>query len=175
MAKFALPNVPFVEARHVGGPQKPTAIVLSLSSTTSDEGAALGIAMNLHKATAPFNSYHYIVDEAQTYRCVPDDVAAYSSPHRAIDILICAQPRTEEWPLWKDTPETRVFHRTVNLVAELILAHKIKDRYLDAESETKWAQHKWRRHGGLIVRVIGTWPYEEFLSDVRAQLVVKTM
>ena len=158
----------------MGGHQKPTAIVLSLSSTTSDEGAALGIASNLHKSNAPLNSYHYIVDEAKTYRCIPQDVAAYSSYRNALDILICAQPH-EEVAMWEDATATKVMHRTADLVADLMLAYKIRARYLDTEAEQKWVKHKWRRRGGLIVHAIGTWPYQAFLDDVKAQMLVKTL
>lgn len=173
MAKHPVPNVPFVQARNFGDPQKPTAIVLSLSSTTSERGAALGIASNLHKATAPLDSYHYIVDEAETYRCVPESLAAYSSPYRAIDVLICAQPH-EEVAMWEDATATRVMHRAADLVADLILAHKIRPRYLDLKAEIKWFDRRRRRRGGLIVRVDGTWPYEAFLKDVKSQIRIKT-
>ena len=172
--KHPVPNVPFVQARNVGGPQRPTAIVLSLSQTTSDEGAALGIASNLHKPNAPLNSYHYIVDEAKTYRCIPGDTAAYSSPRHALDVLICAQPH-EKVAMWEDATATLVMHRTADLVADLILAHKIRARYLFHDDEQKWLKHKWRRRGGLIVRAIGTWPYQAFLDDVKAQMTVKTL
>lgn len=175
MARYPVPDVPFVQARNVGGPHKPTAIVLSLSETTSSEGAALGIAQNLHKSSAPLNSYHYLVDEAKVYRGVPDGVAAYSTPHRALDVLICAEIHSNEWPLWEDSTATRVMHRAADLVADLCLAHKIRARYLDESSESKWLSHRWRRRGGLIVRVRGEWPYEAFLSDVKAQMIIKTM
>lgn len=172
MAKYAAPIVPFVEARNVGTSQKPTAIVLSLSSTTSDRGAALGIANYHHSVSAPLVSHHYIVDEAETYRCIPHDVAAYNSPNRSLSVLICAQPHEYE-PLWENSSASLVMYRAADLVAELILAHKIQARYLDAEMEEKWKSHKWRRRGGLIVRAIGTWPYEAFLDDVKANIQKK--
>lgn len=172
MSRYKAPTVPFVQARNVGGPQKPTAIVLKLSSTTSDRGAALGIASYHHQATAPLQSYHYIVDNETTYRCVRDDVAAYGNLHNAINILICAHPHEQE-AMWQDATAKCVMHRAAALVADMMLVHKIKPRYLRGEAEQKWLNHKWRRRGGLIVRVQGDWPYESFLLDVKSQIVIK--
>lgn len=176
MAKYALPNVPFVQARHIGKEQKPTAIVISLSSTTSDEGAALGLANNLHSSLAPHNSYHYIVDEAQVYRCVPDNRAAYKAPYRSLNVLICAEFRSDlaAWHFWEDNPSVRALHRAEELVADLTLAHKILPRYLDEDQELKWMNHRWRRRGGIIRRVVGAWPEASFLCDLQAQIISKT-
>jgi hypothetical protein len=172
MSKHALPVVPFVEARHIGSSQKPTAIVLNLSSTTSDKGAALGIANYHHSVNAPLVSHHYIVDEAETYRCVPDNVAAYQSPYRSLSILICAQP-SESISFWESAFPRRVLYRSASLVADLMLTHKIRSRYLDEGLERKWMRHKWSSRGGLIVQVMGKWPYEMFLWDVRRNLEAK--
>jgi hypothetical protein len=172
MAKTAAPNVPFVEARHTGGKQRPTAIVISLSSTTSEKGAALGIANYQHRFDAPLKSYHYVVDEEQVFRCIPDNVAAYGNPYRAINVQICAQPH-EDTPLWEDGCASPVMHRAAKLVADLILLHKIKPRYIRGQAEERWFNHRWRRRGGLIIKVLGTWPYESFLDDVNAELLAR--
>lgn len=174
MARRAMPRFPFVEARHVGDAQKPTAVVLKLSSTTSEEGAALGIANYHHRPGAPFLSYHYIVDEARVYQCVPDNVSAYSNSYRAINILICAEPQ-EDVALWHSPTTAPVMHQAAALVADVLLAYKIRPRYLDLDAETRWLEHRWRRRGGIIVRAEGAWPYESFLGDVEAQMVIKTM
>lgn len=173
MRKFQAPKVPFVEAYNVGGKQKPTAIVLSLSSTTSEKGAALGIANNLHKANAPMNSYHYVVDAVETYRCVFDNVAAYSSPYRAIDILVCAEPLADAH-LWSAKGSTKVLRRAADLVADLLLFYKIPVRYLDEEAELSWFKRKWRHRGGIIVAVPGAWPYDAFMTEVRSRITLKT-
>jgi hypothetical protein len=65
-------------------------------------------------------------------------------------------------------------HRAAALVADICLHHKIRARYLDSDDVERWTKHRWRRNGGLIVRVPGTWPYEAFLSDVQSQMVIKT-
>jgi N-acetylmuramoyl-L-alanine amidase CwlA len=174
MAKRAVPNVPFVQAHHIGSKQKPTAILLQISHTTSDQGAALAIAQRLHKTNAPPNSYHYIVDEARAYRGVPDDRAAYLATHRTINVLMCSQPHEAE-PLWEDATAVPVLHRTAELVVELCLAHNIKPRYLDDEAYDHWYRHKWRRRGGIIVDVMGTWPYQSFIDDVNACIFVRKL
>lgn len=171
MPRFQTPNVPFVEARMMGPKQKPTAIVLDLSFTTSDKGAALGIARHLHSRNAPSTSFHYVVDEAEIYRGVWDDRSAYDCPHRAINILVCAQPQ-EHVDAWDEA--IPVLHRTASLVADLILAYKIKARYLDEASKQKWLKRRWRHRGGLIVRIPGTWPRTKFLDAVHDQIRIKS-
>lgn len=173
MARHAVPNYPYVQARYVGGSQRPTAIVLSLSDTTSDKGAALAIANYHHSVVAPPKSYHYIVDENKTYRCIPVDVAAYGNPHRAINVHICAQPH-ESVPMWEDGSATKVMYRTADLIADLMLAYRIPARNLTGAAEDRWVKHKWRTRGGLIVRVPGVWPYKSFLDDVKARMTIKT-
>lgn len=174
MKNYPIPNVPFVEAAHVGSPQKPTAIVLNLSSTTSERGSALGIASWHHQPSSPNKSYHYIVDEEEVYRCIPHRIASYGNHYRAISVLMCAQPHEVE-PLWADASGSRVLHRTASLLADLMLFEGIKSRYLDEEAEKKWLKHRWRRRGGLMIKVPGAWPYKSFLGDIEAQLVIKTM
>jgi hypothetical protein len=174
MVKHALPDIPFVEASHVGGSQRPTAIVIKLSSTTSDRGAALGIAQNLHRSNAPHESYHYIVDNCTTYQGVPIRTASYSNPHQAISLLICAQPHEVE-PMWEDATARLVMHRAAALVADLTLTYKIRPRYLQDEATAKWRKHRWRRRGGILINVPGTWPYESFLLDVRTQRAIREM
>ena len=174
MARHAVPNYPYVQARNVGGKQRPTAIVLSLSNTTSDSGSALAIANYHHSTVAPQKSYHYVVDEDNIYRCAPLDVAVYGNPHRGIGVHICAQPH-ESTPLWEDGSAARVMTRAADLVADLVLAHRIPARNLTGAAEDKWFKHRWRRRGGIIVRVQGAWPYTSFLTDVRAQMAIKRM
>jgi hypothetical protein len=169
MAKQTAPNVPFVEARNVGAKQRPTAILIRLSSTTSEKGAALGIANYHHKVGAPLESHHYIIDEVETYNCVPDKVQAYKSPHKSLSVLICAQPH-EDVALWEDATARPVMYRAACLVANLIRIHNVRIRYLDEADQKRWLHHKWRRRGGLIVQVVGTWPYEAFLDDIRSHM-----
>lgn len=173
MARHVVPNYPFVQAKHVGDTQRPTAIVLSLSNTTSDRGSALAIANYHHGPVAPRKSYHYIVDEGKTYRCVPVNVAAYGNPYRAINVHICAQPH-ESVPMWEDGSATTVMYRAADLIADLMLAYRIPARNLTGAAEEKWRKHRWRRRGGLIVHVEGAWPYTSFLGDVKARMTIKT-
>lgn len=165
MSKHPSPKVPFVEAFHVGSKQRPTAIVLDLSETTSDKGAALAVASQLHTRNAPPTSYHYLVDEAETYQGVWDRYAAYNSPYRTLNVLICGQPQ-EKAGIWELYPNRKVLNESAVLVAKLTLAYRIPVRYLQNESLMDWEKHKFRRRGGIILRVRGEWPYETFLKQV---------
>lgn len=173
MARHKMPNYPYVQARNVGGKQKPTAIVLHLSNTTSEKGAALGVANYHHRFDAPHKSYHYIVDESKIYRCVPINVASYGNPYQAINILLCMQPQ-EVFRNWLDSPETKALAKAVDLIADLMLAYRIPARNLTGVAEQKWFKRRWRRRGGLILRIRGDWP-RNFIDDVAAAMIVKTM
>lgn len=173
MAKFPTPRVPLVEARMVGGNQTPTAIVVDISSTTSDKGAAFGIAKRLHRSDSPPVSHHYIVDEAVAYRCLPDHKAAYSAPYRSVKVLVCAEPR-EDLGLWSDASSEAVLSNAADLVAEIALAHKIRPRYLDQEAVVDWRKRRWsKRRGGIIIDVLGSWPHDSFLRDIQDRMVQK--
>lgn len=173
MTKYQAPNVPFVEAYLIGSKQKPTAIAIELSMTTSEKGAALAIATRLHKPSSPSKSYHYISDEAGSYRGVWDNLAAHGNPYRALSVLVCAEPG-DDVRLWGKPTHAPVRHRAAELVAELILAYKIKPRYLEGADLARWMKRKSRRNGGIIVHVPGVWPHETFLADVKAHLVMKS-
>jgi hypothetical protein len=169
MAKHVELNWPLIQAKHVGPEQRPTAIMLSISSTTSENGAALAIAKYHHSASAPLVSYHYIVDASKTYRCMSDFVSSYAHPHGALSVMLCAQPH--EYSPYAEVSNSRVMNRAASLIADLLKLHKIPVRYLDDDLEKKWVKHKWRRRGGIIAPVIGMWPYESFLLLVKLKLL----
>lgn len=169
-----VPSVPYVEAQHKGSKQRPTAIVLSLSCTTSDKGAALGLANRFHKLNSPADSYHYFVDEASIFRGLFDNVAAYSSPFRSIDVHLAAQP-TQNPLMWLEGDRANVLELAAELVADLMWAYKIKLRYLEGEGQSRWLKRKWRRRGGLILEIPGGWPKDEFLIKVNAYLAGKSL
>lgn len=169
MAKYPPPIVPFVEARYVGSKQKPTAIFIKLSSTTSEKGAALGIANYHHAANSPLVSYHYIVDEDAVYQCVPNNIAAYGNPYRALNILVCAEPQIRI-NFWDDPSMYRVIFRTARLLANLIPMYNISVQYLDSEEEKYWHKRRVRRRGGLVAPPVGIWPYRMFLEDIKSHM-----
>ena len=177
MSKLKTPTVPFVEARHQSSKQRPTAIELSFSYTTSDEGAALGIAYAWHKSKTSYEPSHYVVDEAMVYRCVPDKIVAgipeYSEP-RAIRVQICAQPISGS-QFWDDTEHAKVLHRAAKLLAELCWTHKIRTVFLDENGKDHWRAWRRRGRGGIFLRnyiPAENFPAMTFLSDVEAQQLV---
>lgn len=174
MNKIQAPSVPYVEAYLHGTKQKkPTAITLDLSETTSEKGAALGIANRLHRSTAPSRSYHYTVDEAETYQGVWDNVASFGNPYRAISILLCADIREED-DMWAEPMANYAMHNAAELIAKLVLAYKIRPRYLEGKARVRWLTRRSRHRGGIILRIPGAWPREEFLDDIRACITVQS-
>lgn len=177
MSKLKTPTVPFVEARHQSSKQRPTAIELSFSYTTSDEGAALGIAYAWHKSKTSYEPSHYVVDEATVYRCVPDKIVAgipeYSEP-RAIRVQICAQPISGS-QFWDDTEHAKVLHRAAKLLAELCWTHKIPIVFLNEDDKNRWRAWRRRGRGGIFLREYlpaENFPAMTFLSDIKAQQVI---
>jgi hypothetical protein len=160
-------NIPFVQAHHVGNRrQRPTAIVLRTSFTTGDKGAALGIANAWHNPYTKTDSCHYVVDEFQAVRCVPDKSTAMPIGtgiyKRAISINVCYDP--------PDAPMAAVVARTARLVARLCKLYKIKPRLLSLGGEEDWVLHKWRSRGGIILKTVGDFPTITFLDAVKAEL-----
>lgn len=173
MSRYPRPNYPYVQATHQGSAQKPTAIYVSLSDTTSVTGAAFAIAKHHHSSRSPLVSYHYIVDESKTYKGVHDDRAAYSTPYRAIHVLMCAEPHERAFDWGSRQGERRVLTRTADLVAQLVLAHDIKPRILTNDEYLAWLDHKWRRRGGIHLHIPGEFPTDRFLLDVRNRMIAK--
>lgn len=174
MTKFQAPIVPYVEAYLSGTKQKPTAITLDLSETTSEKGAALGIANRLHASTSPSRSYHYTVDEAETYQGVWDHVASFGNPYRAISVLLCADVREED-DMWAEPMANSAMHNAAKLIAKLVLTYKIRPRYLEGKARVRWLKRRSRRRGGIMLRIPGAWSREEFLDDIRACITVYSL
>lgn len=169
MSKFKPPIVPFVEARHQGGKQRPRSIVIRSSHTTSVEGAALGLASAWHRNTSSSQSCHYVVDESHVYQCTPDKIESEQGPGRgAIHICLCSEPLTSV-EHWDDKHRAAVLDRAVDLVAQLCLAYRIPPNYLDFSAERAWDHREWIRPKGLILRVQGKFPADQFLANVKTQ------
>jgi hypothetical protein len=164
-----LQDVPFIEAYFKGLKQKPTAILLRTSHTPSTEGSAMGIANYWHWSSRVCDSTNYVVDEASTYRCVPDNYAAMHNRlddiQGVISINLCVPPLSEI-SYWDDTMHARVLDRAAELVAALCVEHKIQPRVLTWERRSKWAKWKTRRRGGVIFALDGAFPGPEFLRNV---------
>jgi N-acetylmuramoyl-L-alanine amidase CwlA len=157
-------NIPLVEAVHYGGKQRPTAIVLRTSWTTGDKRAANGIAQAWRNPYNKVESCHYVVDVAQTIRCVPDKVVAFhTTPNikNAISINVCYDPPS--------APEWQVVDRAAYLTARLCKLYHIPIRILDDREEERWMKHKWRSRGGIILKTAGEFPTDEFLVSVEIE------
>lgn len=170
MSKYKTPKMPFVEAHYQFGKQKPKQIILRGTFTTSNKGAALGIAQVWHSSQEPWTSGHYTIDDETRFRCVPDHVIAGTkdcSDKGVLRVAICAEP-VSGFRFWDETLHARVLKRTAKLVAELSLAYNIPVRYVD-EDVRGWLKPK-----GIVIDTPSGWPSETFLTEVKAQKVLKT-
>lgn len=169
MRKKYLPlAAPYIEAFHRGDKQRPTAIIIRSSRVPSIKGSAFGRANMWHRKSSPIESFHYIVDEEQTFKCVPCDKVAFSDgklDKRAISINLCMQP-LDSLALWDDQVHAKLLERVVELAAHLLLAYKIRSRCLDAHDEDKWRSWRSRSRGGVIVDIEGAWPVTTFVNDL---------
>lgn len=156
-------NIPLVEAAHYGGRQRPTAILIRTSWTTGDRGAANGIAQAWHNPNNQVDSCHYVVDEAQTIRCVPDKIQAFhmaGAYKGAISINVCHDP-----PM---SPNEETMHRVVKLTSRLCKLYRIPIRVLNRSETERWLNRPWKYRGGIILKTVGEFPADNFFSSVKA-------
>lgn len=156
-------NIPFVQAHHIGRKQRPTAIVLRTSFTTGEAGAANGIAQAWHNPNNRVDSCHYVIDEFQVLRCVPDKVEAksvFTSIYKnSITINVCYDPPTR--------PLDKVVSKTAKQVARLCKLYGIRVALLNDDQKLMWLHHPWRRRGGIIMTTVGDFPTDKFFSIVK--------
>lgn len=173
MKKYPSLSMPYVESAFKGGRQRPTAIIISPSFTTSVKGAAVGIAKTWNRGRTQLDPSHYVVDETTVVRCVDDKFFVASSPHDvdmgAIRIMICAHPANASF--WDLARHGMVLQKTSELVAELIVKHKIKLAYMNEQTMRRWEEHPWRRRGGIFIdENAGEWPHQHFMDAVQANI-----
>jgi hypothetical protein len=176
LTTYEAPSAPYVQALHQGGKQKPTAIILRPSFTNSQHGAALAVAQFWHKSASNFwDAGHYTVDSEKRFRCVRDNVIAGmdKTGKGELRIVMCADPASRE-TFWDEDAHRHVLRNTAELVAELILAYKIKNTYLDESGLARWRKLRTRRRGGIYVLEDSGFPFQEFQNEVNAQRSLKT-
>ena len=152
------------------GKHTPRRIILRGTFTTSEKGAALGLAQAWHNSPEPWKSGHYTVDDETRFRCIPDRVIAGTkdcADKGAIRVAICAEP-VNGHRFWDGTIHGRVLNRTAKLVAELTLAYNIPVRYINEDDRGYFSGR------GIYVDTPSGWPSEMFMTEVNAQRVLKT-
>lgn len=164
MTKSIISSVPYVQAKHVGGHQRPKFVVLRLTNTASVSGVAMAIALGYNKRSSGDRlSHHYVVDESTYYQCVPANRVAitYGAELKgALSVNICARAvRFED--LWYMPGQNAVFDTAAQLVAKICTEYKIPVRYFDPETALKPFQK-----GGIVPQVTGAWPQNGFLQRV---------
>lgn len=176
LTHYELPTMPFVEAKHQGGRQKPTAIILRPSNTRSFDGAALAVAQRWHQAASFWSAGHYTVDDRTVYQCVRPTVVAGAGQDidpSAVRIAMCAEP-VGTHSFWDVDTHRHVLRKTAQLVADLTLAYGIPATYLDDSGYERWQSRRTRRRGGIHIDGGYDFPYQGFLDEVLAQRVLKT-
>lgn len=155
-------NIPFVQAAHIDGKQRPSSVLLHTSWTTGRAGAANGIAQAWHNPNNRKDSSHYVIDQSTILRCVPDKVSSIRTAGEykgAISINVCYDP--------PEIPNLETVERAARLTARLCTLYHLPVRILDEDQEAKWLQHKWRRRGGIILKTAGVFSAADFLLDVK--------
>lgn len=160
---------PYVEAHHQGLRQRrPSAILLKPTWTTSDTGAAYGIAMAQHRRGAPHDTAHFVVDSSTIYQCVPAKTIAgheHCSTKNLLSISVCFDPSETQYG-WDSKTHQDLLENLSELVAQLTVEYKIRPVWLDAASFKRWTKMKTRSRGGLFAQMEGPWPLAEFNSTL---------
>lgn len=173
--KYDPPDLPYVEALHQGGRQRPTAIILRPSFTNSEDGAALAVAQYWHRSSSFWDAGHYTVDNTKRFRCVRDNVIAGKDVEDkgAIRIAICADPVTGT-TFWDEYEHRFVLRQTAELVSELTLAYNIRPNVLSESDLVQWRKRRTLRRGGIHVVETRGFPFDSFMNEVNAQRALKT-
>lgn len=170
---MSLLDYPYVEPQIKGGRQRPSLIVLSSSFTTTDSGAAFGLTHSMHRGHIK-ESYHFVVDEAQTIRCVDVKmVAIYEEDTKhTVGVLLCDDPSGAE-SRWDDRQHVLLLQRGADLIARLCVDYKIRPQFLNQEELSAWQRWRIRRRGGIVTTGFMSqtyWPSDYFLTLVKANI-----
>lgn len=182
MTSYPPPHPPFIAAKHHGGSQQPTLLVIHATVGPTKAGAARAVA-EMFRAGARVSSAHYVVDEASTYQCVGDHTVAYHCGYNddSLGIEMCFYPLADSlrnWlrpkaertgerlvvghqsitPMrWLQPTVRRMFRRTAHLSAELCLAYGIRRRYLGVRAVRAWdAAGRPAELGGITTHAVMT-------------------
>lgn len=160
-------NYPYVEAFQQGGRQRHLSVIRVVpSETTSDTGAALGVAQRQHLSDAPHEAFHFTVDETRIYQCVPIKTQAghfHCANKGEIGIKLCFDPPDVQYG-WDDFQHTKLLDNLVDLLALLTVQYKIRPRFLTQKEYDAWRfkSFKTRSSGGIFLD-FGVWSPESYL------------
>lgn len=151
-----LRNIPIVEAINPATHhQRPKAIFLTPSWTTSDAGAAYGRALTWNCNNDP-QAAHYVVDAENVYQCIPPKQAKgydNGSHPDTIFIEMCMQPEDISGDVHMASLEdsySSMVLRTSALMAELIREFRIRPRVLTQYEWDRYYDFPTRKRGGII-------------------------
>lgn len=179
MAKtFAPPSPPFIPARHRGGKQTPKAIVLHGTVSSDNAGTARQIATWWNGPTSPVSSAHYTVDPKEIIQSVGDHTVAFHCGFNqdSIAIEFCDE---QQGPAsrWQDADSQAILQRAARLVAQLMLAYKIKLVRPTTAALKRKGPHGVYGHNDSRLAFGGTthtdpkdFPWEQFFGFVRLEV-----
>lgn len=165
-------TIPFVQARDIGGKQRPSLISIKISDTTARKGAAFAISNNQHRTSGLNHVAHYIVDESDLYQCVPENRIAGASKSAikgSINVLMCSE-LVESSLFFTSDKRKSAFDRTAELISKLCFFYKINVQYLDPGAASAWNKLNFKSHSGIIVYPEACWPKNEFLDLVHSKI-----
>lgn len=82
---------------------------------------------------------------------------------------LCSQP-ADDLSFWDDAEHVRVLDLAEDLVAQLALAYRIPVRRLKKKDEDRWSDESFLRRSGVVFQIVGEFPKERFLQNVREQM-----
>lgn len=178
MAKFPPPSAPFIPARNRGGSQTPKAIVLHGTVSSDNAGTARQIATWWNGPTSPVSSAHYTVDPKEVIQSVGDHTVAFHCGFNqdSIAVEFCDE---QQGPAnrWQDADSQAILHRAARLVAELMLAYKIKLVRPTTAALKRKGPHGVYGHNDSRLAFGGTthtdpkdFPWEQFFGFVRLEV-----
>lgn len=172
-------NIPFVPAKHHGGPQdRIDYIVMHSMVMECKPGAAMACAKYFaSQSDANPTSAHYNVDPAEVVQSVHDMIIAYHCGHnyRSIGVEM-ADMSTDDLARWNDANHKAMLERTAHLVARLCIKHNVRPYYVS------WIGLKFGRKGVTTHAQMtlafhqsthtdpNAWPRKHFMRMVRAEI-----
>lgn len=182
--RFKPPNPPMIQARHFGGHQTPTLVVMHSTVSPTAIGGARNIA-RMFAETERDASAHYTVDPVEVVQCVPDHRQAYHCGWNddSLGIEMCDYPSRVNMLRWQGREHKRLLARTATLTAQLCLAYGIRRQFLGVKALRAWDAAGRPAHlGGITTHANmsaafkksthwdpGRWPRVRFMRAVRAE------
>lgn len=160
---------PYVQAAHQGRRQRPSLIVLRSIDVISYPGNAFHVANWWHNPACSKDVVtHYVMDESETYLCVPTTTQAGTCERGSIAITLCSPPTDEHE--WYRIVNSGLFDNTIELVTDLCLKHGIRPRAISFDEHISWRKFKTKLRGGIRFETQGGMPEGVFIRVLQRRI-----